>query len=455
MKRLLSCLGIASFFISIAAAHASFVDVSSDSWFKSYTDYLVTQGIVSNNAQFYPFRTITRAELAKMAANAGVSSHLFSLENTNHQYFCDVPNNHWAASFIDTLAAKNIINGSTSSSCTLEKQFFPDRPITRAEAVKILLNLYQIAPEGNQNFHDVDSNIWYSSYIAAAVHAGLVNGYADGSFQPNNFLTRAEMSKILVKAIQFHQNHFTNPNQTISSDNNDNPSSSTPSAAPTPSTNTNSAVSVHTGALTIYSLGDSLTAGDGDDSGQNGYPNRLLADINSIRPGSTIHNIGVSGVDSSTLVQDQLPQALQAHPDLVTVLIGSNDMWQDGWNDTDTSTATIQNYRDNIETILSQLHQAGIKVYIGLVDDQSLRPAAQGSGMSLNDTQRARMSRIATAFNQIIQQKAAQYGATTVDFYHTTIFTSSSTLADDGNHPNANGYDAMTGLWFNAIRSSL
>ena len=75
--------------------------------------------------------------------------------------------------------------------------------------------------------------------------------------------------------------------------------------------------------------------------------------------------------------------------------------------------------------------------------------------MGLNNARRARMSRIASALNQIIREKAPQYGATVVDFYNTTIFTNSATLSDDGNHPNAAGYEAMANVWFSAMRNDL
>ncbi len=457
MKRLLASVGlIISMITNIAVVQAAnFSDVPSNSWFKPYTDYLVDQEIVSNNAQFFPFRTITRAELAKMAVNAGIRSDLLVLASSSNQRFCDVSGNHWAAAYINTLAIAQIISGSTSSDCNLGKDFSPDRPITRAEAIKILLNLYRITPGGTQNFQDVSSELWYSSYIAAAVQTGLVSGYTDGTFKPNNNLTRAEMSKVLVRVIDHHNG---SDDDSAQPDSEATPTStprstSTPTVSITTTTHTNTAI--RAGSVRIYALGDSLTAGDRDETDSQGYTSRLLTKINTVRAGSQMQNLGVSGVDSSTLVSDQLPQAISAHPDIVTVLIGSNDMWQDGWNDTDSSAGTIANYRENMDTILSRLHNAGIKVYVGLVDDQSLRPVAQGNGMGLNNTQRARMSRIATAFNQIIREKAAQYNATVVDFYSTTIFTNTATLSDDGNHPNAAGYEAMANIWFTAMRNDL
>jgi hypothetical protein len=48
------------------------------------------------------------------------------------------------------------------------------------------------------------------------------------------------------------------------------------------------------GPISMVALGDSLTQGDGDDSGR-GYPGRVLDMVNSVRPGSTLTNLGQSG----------------------------------------------------------------------------------------------------------------------------------------------------------------
>jgi lysophospholipase L1-like esterase len=61
------------------------------------------------------------------------------------------------------------------------------------------------------------------------------------------------------------------------------------------------------------------------------------------------------------------------------------------------------------------------------------------------------LSRRVGAYHDAIRTKAAEYGATTVDFASTTLFTDAATLAEDHNHPNAAGYDQIAQLWFAAI----
>lgn len=65
------------------------------------------------------------------------------------------------------------------------------------------------------------------------------------------------------------------------------------------------------------------------------------------------------------------------------------------------------------------------------------------------------MSAHVHAYNDIIRGAAAQYGATTVDFFDTTIFTEAATLADDGNHPNSAGYDRVAQIWLAALQGRM
>ena len=77
----------------------------------------------------------------------------------------------------------------------------PDREITRAEALKMLL--VTVGAEIDMDtttppFDDVSSEAWYLPYIAYAKENNIVNGYSDGSFAPNASLTRAEAAKLIA-----------------------------------------------------------------------------------------------------------------------------------------------------------------------------------------------------------------------------------------------------------------
>ena len=98
---------------------------------------------------------------------------------------------------------------------------------------------------------------------------------------------------------------------------------------------------------------------------------------------------------------------------------------------------------------------------LALLDDQSKRPvAADGTRRNavftgISAAEVLRMSAQVGRYNSAIAQTAAQQEAAIADFFATTIFTAPATLADDGNHPNAVGYDQISEIWFNAIQARL
>ena len=239
-----------------------------------------------------------------------------------------------------------------------------------------------------------------------------------------------------------------------------------PSPIPTP------AGKLVAGPVAMVALGDSLTEGSGDDSGT-GYPGRLLPQVQAVRSASSIHNYGKSGWTSTDLIvgmngnPGQLGQAVSTLSDateakVAFVWIGSTDLWYlYEYNNPSSSdeTADVQAYRNNLATILSQLRATGAQVFIGLCDDQSLRPVvanppnpAEPAFTGISESERLAMSAQVDRYNAAIRAEAAEHGASVVDFLQTTIFTNPSTLAEDGNHPNGRGYAAITELWLAALQ---
>jgi lysophospholipase L1-like esterase len=184
--------------------------------------------------------------------------------------------------------------------------------------------------------------------------------------------------------------------------------------------------------------------------------------MQAVRPGSTLNNLGVSGHTSDDLINIQLAPAIthlnQASGTTVAVVwIGSNDLFglymPVGTTTVEEEAFYLQNFTTNIETILNRLEQTGAKLFIALLDDQSKRPCITTDDVFKDVTaeEATRMSQQVTLYNQAIQSKASQHGATIVDFYNTTIFTNPATLSGDGNHPNGAGYDIIATMWFDKV----
>ncbi|MFI3210148.1 MAG: S-layer homology domain-containing protein [Peptostreptococcaceae bacterium] len=75
--------------------------------------------------------------------------------------------------------------------------FRPNESITRAEFVKATNRAFNFTEKGTESFKDIDSNAWYFDEILIATNAGYIEGYEDSTFRPNEKITRQEIAKIL------------------------------------------------------------------------------------------------------------------------------------------------------------------------------------------------------------------------------------------------------------------
>ena len=112
--------------------------------------------------------------------------------------FSDVPQNHPYIVAINFLKAKNIVSGNAG-------QFSPDATITRAELLKMVFGAAGtvLVNSGKNYFSDIDSASWQAPYANTAKVNKIIGGYSDGTFKPNNPITRAEAFKIIINT--FHK----------------------------------------------------------------------------------------------------------------------------------------------------------------------------------------------------------------------------------------------------------
>ena len=79
--------------------------------------------------------------------------------------------------------------------------YLPDNELTRAEAAKIIALTFGLSSSATEStFSDVADTHWALQYIEACVEAGIINGYTDGTFLPGQNVTRAEMAKMIAAA---------------------------------------------------------------------------------------------------------------------------------------------------------------------------------------------------------------------------------------------------------------
>lgn len=183
-----------------------FTDVNGH-WAKDYIVKLYDTAVVSgkDSSHFAPDDNISRAELAKIALNAFGETLLTKqevLDSGNGNKFSDVSESDWFYTYIFSL-----YNSAGALTGYADGTFRPNAPITRAEALKMLISSGIMVEfpdmENGAEFSDVDPQSWYIYYVKNAVKYGFIEGYSDDTFRPNAYITRAEAAKITVKIQEY------------------------------------------------------------------------------------------------------------------------------------------------------------------------------------------------------------------------------------------------------------
>ncbi|CAN7375559.1 cadherin-like beta sandwich domain-containing protein [Paenibacillus sp. LjRoot56] len=141
---------------------------------------------------FHPSQAITRAELATILNRIGAAKSNNTSVSAQPSGYPDVAKGHWAAEAIANMQRAGVMLGDDTG-------FRPNDAITRGEIANIAARLLQVGATGNTSyagFSDTQEH-WAFEAIKQASQAGILQGYSDGTFLPNNQLNRAEAVTIL------------------------------------------------------------------------------------------------------------------------------------------------------------------------------------------------------------------------------------------------------------------
>ena len=149
-----------------------------------------------------PQGNITRAEVATIFFRMLTDESRTEFWSQTNSY-SDVKQGQWFNPAISTLSNAGIISGYPDGS------FQPNGYITRAEFATIAVRFFDVQYDGKDLFPDISTH-WAKDYINQAGSAGLVNGYPDGTFGPNRYITRAEAVTLVNRTLDRHpdQEHF-------------------------------------------------------------------------------------------------------------------------------------------------------------------------------------------------------------------------------------------------------
>lgn len=175
-----------------AASKTEFQDVRSDTWFAPFVAELASKKIMSgySDGNFQPAQYLNRAEIVKIAAMA----FELAIPEVSEKPFSDVPTDAWFAPFVTAAKTADIISGDSAAT------FRPGDSVNRAEALKILLlasGLELPKKASFSKFNDVPYNEWFIRFVNFAETNGVIDGFTDGSFRPDDLVNRAQITKIV------------------------------------------------------------------------------------------------------------------------------------------------------------------------------------------------------------------------------------------------------------------
>ncbi|QOS99781.1 S-layer homology domain-containing protein [Brevibacterium sp. JNUCC-42] len=184
------------------AKSTNFWDVPRDHWaYEAITD-MAKKGVIDgySDGSFRPNSKVTRAEFAKiMIAASGIK---LGDKSSISQTFKDVPRSHWAFTYVEN--AKPYLTGYKSGSTYNYK---PDQNAVREDIAVALVRLLgydqsKSAKESLLNQFKDKEKISYNlrSFIAIALDNDLIKGFNDGTFRPQDAITRAEAASLLYRA---------------------------------------------------------------------------------------------------------------------------------------------------------------------------------------------------------------------------------------------------------------
>ncbi len=194
-NKFLVFLAMVVLFATTCVFAVTFTDLGEDHWAIDYITTLADEGVINGypDGTFDPEGTISRAEFMKLVIAASMPEGV-SIKMAPSAM------DHWAGQYLFVAETYRVID---PGSLTLENI---DEPITRREMAMMIgkadTNLRQksLNKEGSTLFTDFDlMDAAELRYLSHAVGEGYLNGYPDGSFGPDNNMTRAESATVIYR----------------------------------------------------------------------------------------------------------------------------------------------------------------------------------------------------------------------------------------------------------------
>ena len=191
-KSIIASVALAASLLATSMPAFAYSDVGDDHWAKSYVDSLSGENYISGyeDGTYRPNEYITRAEFVKILTN------IFKPMDKSGVVLPDVNDSAWYADTMKLGVKAGYLNGYADGTV------HPEDNISREQAAVMTYRAWQLTPEGKLGFSDsAEVSEWAKNEVATLASKNVINGYEDGTYRPAAPITRAEVAKIIAKAI--------------------------------------------------------------------------------------------------------------------------------------------------------------------------------------------------------------------------------------------------------------
>jgi rare lipoprotein A len=187
----------------------AFTDIAEGNNYFISTQYLRDQNIINGyeDGSFGYWQNINRAEFIKMATIAFDLVDPDDLPVLEDRPFADVPQDSWFGPYTYAAREAEIINSDPN------ENFYPERTINLAEAIKIVMNLKKSAEETIEVdeawlVNDTPLEEWFTRFTSQAAKQGIINIYSSNTVNPAQEMTRGYSAEIIYRALLSKENYL-------------------------------------------------------------------------------------------------------------------------------------------------------------------------------------------------------------------------------------------------------
>ncbi len=203
---MVSLVAVATVFLTFSGSARGLLTDLAGHWSGSLVAALEAKGLVSGDAfgRYEPEAPLTRSQFAKLLVVSLGNEADAKLLATVDSRFSDVPSWHWAKGYVESLAEAAVTTGYGDG------RFAPNATVTRAEMATLLVRAAGLADQarlrGEERTTFVDDPAlpaWARGAIVVAESTGLFNGFSDGTFRPNQPITRGEGAAVVLRMEEY------------------------------------------------------------------------------------------------------------------------------------------------------------------------------------------------------------------------------------------------------------